>query len=69
MATIKISDLQPVGTDLLSDSESYLNYLTDDELNLTKGGITPTLSLSSWGCAASIAYGVSYAWGRWGPRG
>ncbi len=67
MATIKISDLQPVGTDLFSDSESYLNYLTDDELNLTKGGITPT-TLSSLPCAGSIAYSVSYAWGRWGPR-
>jgi hypothetical protein len=40
MATIKIVDLRPVGSEFFADSESYLNELTDDELNLTQGGST-----------------------------
>jgi hypothetical protein len=38
MATIKISDLHPAGSELLLDSESYLNDLTDEEIKLTHGG-------------------------------
>ncbi|MCC3416504.1 MAG: hypothetical protein JGK24_15100 [Microcoleus sp. PH2017_29_MFU_D_A] len=38
MATIKIADLTPIGSEFFTDSESYLNELTDDELNMTKGG-------------------------------
>ncbi len=38
MATIKIVDLNPVGSEFFADSESYLNELTDDELNMTQGG-------------------------------
>jgi hypothetical protein len=38
MTTIKISDLHPTGSDLFHDSESYLNELTDDQLDLTHGG-------------------------------
>jgi hypothetical protein len=38
MANITISDLRPAGADLFSDSESYLNELSDSELNTTKGG-------------------------------
>jgi hypothetical protein len=41
MATIKIVDLSPVGSEFFADSESYLNELTDDELNMTQGGSTP----------------------------
>jgi hypothetical protein len=40
MANISISDLRPAGVDFFSDSENYLNDLTDDELN-TRGGISP----------------------------
>lgn len=43
MATIKINNLNAAGSDLFSDSESYLNNLTDEELNRTQGG-------SSFGC-------------------
>ncbi|MEQ9625076.1 hypothetical protein [Coleofasciculus chthonoplastes] len=43
MATIKISDLRPAGADLLQDSESFINELTDEDLNITHGGITPVL--------------------------
>ena len=41
MATIKIADLRPVGSQFFARSESYLNELTDDELNMTQGGSTP----------------------------
>ncbi|MBC1236970.1 MULTISPECIES: hypothetical protein [Nostoc] len=50
MATIKINNLSPVGSELFQDSESFLNELTDTEL-ATRGGLlsitlplTPTLS-------------------------
>ena len=45
MATIKIADLSPVGSEFFADSESYLNELTDDELNMTQGGSTPVCSV------------------------
>ncbi|WP_190462920.1 MULTISPECIES: hypothetical protein [Oscillatoriales] len=39
MATIKISDLHAAGSELLLDSESYLNELTNQEgLNVLGGG-------------------------------
>ena len=39
MANIKIDNLRPAGADLLSDSESYLTDLNQDELNV-QGGLT-----------------------------
>jgi hypothetical protein len=43
MAKITISELQPVGFQLFEDSESFLQELTDVELDANKGGITPLL--------------------------
>ena len=43
MATIKISDLHSAGSELFIDSESYLNELTNEELNTAHGGITSLL--------------------------
>jgi len=40
MATIKISDLHSAGSELFMDSESYLNELTNEELNMAHGGST-----------------------------
>ncbi|PSB41696.1 hypothetical protein C7B80_29910 [Cyanosarcina cf. burmensis CCALA 770] len=37
MTTIRIEDLR-AGSALLSDNETYLNDLTDSELDFTKGG-------------------------------
>ncbi|QLE39982.1 hypothetical protein FD723_05570 [Nostoc sp. C052] len=48
MATIKISDLRPMGSELFFDSESYLTELSDDELAGTQGG-------SSWACVYGAA--------------
>lgn len=38
MAKIKISDLNPTGSKLFSDSESYMNELGDGELEMINGG-------------------------------
>ena len=43
MATIAISDLNTPGLDLFQDSESFLNELKEDELNMTRGGGTPAV--------------------------
>jgi hypothetical protein len=41
MANITISDLRPAGADFFSDCESYLNELTESEINSNVGGLTP----------------------------
>jgi len=46
MATIQINNLNAAGSDLFNDSESYLNELTDEEINMTNGGITPTITVA-----------------------
>lgn len=66
MATIQIHNLAPAGSHFFSDSESYLENLSDDELSLNRGGIAFTAS--SYFCIGAVAYGVSYVWGRWGRR-
>jgi hypothetical protein len=33
MATIKLTELRPAGSDLFEDSESFLNELTNDDIN------------------------------------
>ena len=38
MASIKISDLQPAGSDFFNDSETFMSELTDSELVNTQGG-------------------------------
>ena len=38
MATIKISELRPAGSELLQDAESFLNELSDHELENVVGG-------------------------------
>lgn len=57
MSTIKVSDLQPTGFDLFSDSESYMRELSDAELAL-EGGVS-SLIASSVPCAHAIAIGVA----------
>jgi hypothetical protein len=38
MATIKINNLNATGSELFSDSETYLTDLTEEEMNMTHGG-------------------------------
>lgn len=49
MATIKISDLHAAGSELLLDSESYLNELTNEEgLGVLGGGGGFTFGSEHW---------------------
>lgn len=43
MASIKISNLQPIGSEFFNDSESFLDSLSESELSNTNGGATPTV--------------------------
>jgi hypothetical protein len=74
MATINISDLHSTGADLFSDSESYMNELTENELFGVNGGIVTTpvcaaAAISSKWCVAGAvgagAFAASYIKGRW----
>ena len=40
MSEIKLSELRPAGSELLQDSESFLNELNDRELENVAGGNT-----------------------------
>jgi hypothetical protein len=63
MATINITDLHTTGADLFSDSESYLNELMDDELNLTHGGFTfaiPTSPVCAVALSVTVATFIGY---------
>jgi len=40
MANINISDLRPAGADLFSDSESYINDLTEPQMMEALGGFS-----------------------------
>lgn len=56
MSTIRISNLSAPGFDLLSDEESYLNEINNDEFDWIHGGASPaavTLVVSA--VAGSIA--------------
>lgn len=54
MATINISNLRPTGSDLFSDPESFMNYLSEKELSIQGGEcrfIPPiTASPTFWIC-------------------
>ena len=39
MAKINVSNLNPVGFDLFSDSENYISELSDNELGTINGGV------------------------------
>jgi hypothetical protein len=55
MALITVSNLRPSGLDLFDSSESYLQELSDAELEGTNGGATPLLF------AAGFIAGYIYA--------
>ncbi|NEO41860.1 MAG: hypothetical protein F6J90_38280 [Moorea sp. SIOASIH] len=39
MANIKVKDIKPTGADLFNDSESFMNELSNDELEQAMGGL------------------------------
>jgi hypothetical protein len=54
MSTISISNLKPSGLELFSDSESYLNEISENELTDITGGSSPIcLSIGARVSAAS----------------
>jgi len=55
MALIKISDLAPTGSDLLMDSESYLNELTKEDISLVNGLGWITLSADILGVGITLS--------------
>ncbi|MEQ8997694.1 MAG: hypothetical protein RID53_14470 [Coleofasciculus sp. B1-GNL1-01] len=57
MATIQIHNLTPAGSELFSDSESYLSELSDNELAEAYGGKTwmAKTFISSPKCAVASA--------------
>jgi hypothetical protein len=76
MANIHSNDLQLNEAELLADNETYMDELSEDELGLVAGGITPLPAISaaaaasSGGCAAaagaigaSIGAGIGAVWG------
>lgn len=60
MSVIAITDLQPIGTSLFTDSESFMNELSQEELEL-RGGGTPSIvaSMASLATVASVAVTIS----------
>nr|AVH79626.1 hypothetical protein [Nostoc sp. PCC 9201] len=54
MATIVISDISPVGYDLLFDSESYMTDISNNELDRVVGGTEPVSAL----VIGAIAFGT-----------
>ncbi len=62
MATIKIDDMHFTGANLFSDSESYLDELSNvDTLNITGGVSTPICVIATAASVAASAAAASYA--------
>lgn len=69
MTTIAIHDLSPSGLDLFSDSESYMDELSEGDMKAVLGASPPTPVISLVAASiASIGFTASYAWGRYGKR-
>lgn len=63
MATISISNLKAVGSELFSDSESFMEVLTESEVGGVNGGLSPvviyTVAINSWWFVGAGAAGLS----------
>ncbi|WP_414570465.1 hypothetical protein [Nostoc sp. CCY 9925] len=57
MATIKIHDLSPAGSELFQDSESFLNELTDEELGVNGG-----LRIASVTVTVTVTWTWTWTW-------
>uniref|UniRef100_A0A2P0ZG77 Class IIb bacteriocin, lactobin A/cerein 7B family n=1 Tax=[Tolypothrix] sp. PCC 7415 TaxID=373957 RepID=A0A2P0ZG77_9CYAN len=61
MASITVSNLRPIGSDLFMDSESFMDALTDNELAEINGGASPVLITTiatKWFVGAAVAGGI-----------
>jgi hypothetical protein len=63
MASIKLTELRPVGSELFHDSESFINELNDHEMPTS---ITGAGSSSHGGWSSSMSSGFSSGWGSSG---
>jgi|GEM_PF-5854444 len=61
MASVTISNLHPVGTELFFDSESYMTELSEGEVNVVQGGSTFGLATAIAVTVAAVGVGISYA--------
>jgi hypothetical protein len=59
MSKIEISNLQPTGLNLFSDSESYLKDLAESEQNI-QGGLFP-LQVAGFVMMSVGAFGIGFA--------
>lgn len=51
MSSIKVNDLNPAGSELFQDYESFMNELTNEELGSVQGGFSVTVTgtiLRTW---------------------
>jgi hypothetical protein len=67
MADLLINKLKSNGTELFSDSESFMGELSDNELSSTTGGATPaaiwaTVQASSFYCGRAVSGVASLAY-------
>ncbi|WP_226578760.1 hypothetical protein [Microseira wollei] len=58
MAAIKISDLQPVGSEFFMGEENFINELSDADLNGIHGGLTPLFFVAGAVGSAAVSYVV-----------
>jgi hypothetical protein len=49
MASIKISELRPAGSELFQDSESFLNELNEQEMMVSGGQVISDISITIGG--------------------
>lgn len=59
MATINITDLNLIGSDLFMDSESYMSDLAADELGSITGGKSYLHPSIAWTPASSVSCAVT----------
>jgi lactobin A/cerein 7B family class IIb bacteriocin len=63
MASIAISDILPVGHDLLSDTENFMTDLNENELERVVGGTEPITGAMA--LSLGIAAGAAFLGGLW----
>ncbi len=72
MASIKLTELRPAGSELFNDSESFLNELNDQDMStlLTGGGESSSggWSLNSFSTGGTVSTGISTG-GSWSTGG
>ncbi|MFP4103292.1 hypothetical protein [Coleofasciculus sp.] len=69
MAKITISDLRPAGSGFFEDTESYMDDLSNDDLNVYGGkSSTPIIGPAAWKVGKWVAQGAAMEAGRrlWG---